>query len=418
MKSQKKELIYEMGLFITGLFLSVLMFKTLTIHTDNTQLMDKVVKLVLTGEWTHHGNAATKMGSLPGSFLTVITALPMMLWFNPYAACAVILLFHVISYFLMRKIGEKLFAADFSPLIFITLFWLNPWRVEQSELYNPGYLFLFSAIHIYTAYLMHQKKSFWATFYHVLCIGFCFQVHFSVLIIGLSSLYLFLRKKITVNWWGFLIGAAIVIASLIPWLLEKLSGGNESLQAQSGAFLGRNLVLVYPVIKSIIYFFRMGSMYFGRHIFSEIRFDWITTEYIRLSIDFVFHVLKWILAAGSLYFSFKWLGQYLRNIVQIKNEEKSFPQIYFLSLFLGLIGAAALSPVEFNHWHLILVYPAIALYMSVFFKTYTKSKKYILPSLAIIFIVWNLLAALGSRSHSFKNDYSQDFKKLYEIEKK
>ncbi len=418
MKSQKKELIYEMGLFITGLFLSVLMFKTLTIHTDNTQLMDKVVKLVLTGEWTHHGNAATKMGSLPGSFLTVITALPMMLWFNPYAACAVILLFHVISYFLMRKIGEKLFAADFSPLIFITLFWLNPWRVEQSELYNPGYLFLFSAIHIYTAYLMHQKKSFWATFYHVLCIGFCFQVHFSVLIIGLSSLYLFLRKKINVNWWGFLIGAAIVIASLIPWLLEKLSGGNESLQAQSGAFLGRNLVLVYPVIKSIIYFFRMGSMYFGRHIFSEIRFDWITTEYIRLSIDFVFHVLKWILAAGSLYFSFKWLGQYLRNIVQIKNEEKSFPQIYFLSLFLGLIGAAALSPVEFNHWHLILVYPAIALYMSVFFKTYTKSKKYILPSLAIIFIVWNLLAALGSRSHSFKNDYSQDFKKLYEIEKK
>ncbi len=418
MKSQKKELIYEMGLFITGLFLSVLMFKTLTIHTDNTQLMDKVVKLVLTGEWTHHGNAATKMGSLPGSFLTVITALPMMLWFNPYAACAVILLFHVISYFLMRKIGEKLFAADFSPLIFITLFWLNPWRVEQSELYNPGYLFLFSAIHIYTAYLMHQKKSFWATFYHVLCIGFCFQVHFSVLIIGLSSLYLFLRKKINVNWWGFLIGAAIVIASLIPWLLEKLSGGNESLQAQSGAFLGRNLVLVYPVIKSIIYFFRMGSMYFGRHIFSEIRFDWITTEYIRLSIDFVFHVLKWILAAGSLYFSFKWLGQYLRNIVQIKNEEKSFPQIYFLSLFLGLIGAAALSPVEFNHWHLILVYPAIALYMSVFFKTYTKSKKYILPSLAIIFIVWNLLAALGSRSHSFENDYSQDFKKLYEIEKK
>lgn len=404
-----------MGLFITGLFLSVLMFKTLMIHTDNTQLMDKVVKLVQTGEWTHHGNAATKMGSLPGSFLTVITALPMLIWFNPYAACAVILLFHVVSYFLLRQLGEKLFATDFSPLVFVILFWLNPWRVEQSELYNPGYLFLFSAVHIYTAYLMNQRKNFWATFFHVLCIGFCFQVHFSVLIIGLSSLYLFVRKKINVNWLGFSAGTVVVVLSLVPWLLEKLSGGNESLQTHSGAFLGRNLILVYPVIKSIIYFFRMGSMYFGRHIFSEINFNWITIEYFKMVINFMFHTLKWILAAGSLCFSFKWIGSYLRNIVKIQNIDKSFAEVYFLSLFLGVIGAAALSPVEFNHWHLILVFPAIALYMSVFLKSRLQTLKYIRPALAVVVIVWNLFAALGSRSHSFENEYSRDFSKHYQL---
>lgn len=404
-----------MGLFITGFFLSMLMFKTLMIHTDNTQLMDKVIKLIQTGEWIHHGNAATKMGALPGSFLTVITALPMLIWFNPYAACAVILLFHVISYFLLRKLGKKLFITDFSPMVFVIFFWLNPWRVEQSELYNPGYLFLFSAVHIYTAYLMHQRKNFWATLAHVLCIGFCFQVHFSVLIIGLSSLYLFFRKKINVNWLGFSAGAVVVILSLIPWLLEKLSGGNESLQTHSGAYLGRNLILVYPVIKSVIYFFRMGSMYFGRHIFSEINFTWITTEYFNLVINFMFHILKWVLAAGSLYFSFKWIGSYLRGVVKIKNEEKSFTEVYFLSLFLGVIGAAALSPVEFNHWHLILVYPVIALYMSVFLKPHIQSKKYILPVLAIVFIAWNVFAAFGSRSHSIKNDYSRDFYRHYSI---
>lgn len=379
--------------------------------------MDKVVKLMQTGEWTHHGNAATKMGSLPGSFLTVITALPMLIWFNPYAACTVILLFHVISYFLLRNLGQKLFSSDFNPLAFIILYWLNPWRVEQSELYNPGYLFLFSAVHIYTAYLMHQRKSFWATFGHVLCIGFCFQVHFSVLIIGLSSLYLFLRKKMNINWWGFAGGTVVVFASLVPWLLEKLSGGNESLQTHSGAFLGKNLILVYPVIKSVIYFFRMGSMYFGRHIFSEIRFDWITVEYLRLTIDSLFHVAKWILAATSLYFSFKWLGGYLRQIVKIKNEEKSFTQIYFLSLFLGVVGAAALSPVEFNHWHLILVFPAIALYMSVFLQRQLGSKSYVVPVLAMTFIIWNLFSAFGSRSHDIKNDYSRDFKIHYSLER-
>lgn len=409
----------EVILLIVGIFLSLLMFKTLMIHTDNTQLMDKVMQIKTTGEWIHHGNAATKMGALPGSFLTAVTAVPMMMWFSPYAACAVILLCHLIAYFLLRHIGYKL-DANFNPLLLVIFFWLNPWRVEQSELYNPGYLFLFSAIHLWSLYKLNiQPKSFWASFWLAVGMGFCFQVHFSVLILGISFLYLFFTKKIKVNYLGLASGLVVIAVSLIPWLLQIMAHKEAVLQPSSDTFLGKNLVLVYPVIKAIIYFFRMGSVYFGRHIFSEITFDWIAIAWLKTIVYYVFHGLKWVLALGTLILSFRFFYSQFRSYKK-EFKERSFIDHYLLSLFLGVVGAASLSPVEFNHWHFILCFPAIILFITLkpqgyFFQVWDKKKNVILASTAVIFIIWGIFASLGSRSHSYLNDYHRDLMKHYNL---
>lgn len=408
----------ELFLILIGIFLSLLMFKTLMIHNDNLQLMDKVQQIKATGQWVHHGNLATKMGALPGSFSTAVTALPMMVWYSPYAACAVILLFHLIGYFLLRSVALKI-NSDFNPVILAILFWLNPWRVEQSELYNPGYLFLFSGVNLYSLYLMHEKKSFWGSFWLFVGLGFCFQVHFSVLILGLSFLYLFLIKKIKVNYLGFAAGFIIIALSLVPWLLQSLATKQTVLQTTSDTFLGKNLILVYPVIKAIIYFFRMGSTYFGRHIFSEINFNWIAIDGLRFVVYSFFHILKWVVAATTLVLSFRF---FYSEFKFYKKEFKQRPFIdhYLVSIFLGVIGAASLSPVEFNHWHFVLCLPAIIFYIALkpegyFYKIWNKSKNIILAAIAIIFIFWNIFAALGSRSHSYKNDYHRDWLKHYQI---
>jgi hypothetical protein len=407
----------ELILLLVGIGLSLLMFKTLMIHTDNTQLMDKVMQIKTTGEWVHHGNAATKMGALPGSFLTFVTAVPMMIWFSPYAACVLILLCHLMAYFFLRNIGYKL-DTNFNPLLLVIFFWLNPWRVEQSELYNPGYLFLFSVIHLWSLYELHTKpKSFWGSFWLAVGMGFCFQVHFSVLILGISFLYLFFTKKIKVNYLGLASGIFLIGLSLIPWLLQTMAQQNAVLKPTSDTFLGKNLILVYPVLKAIVYFFRMGSVYFGRHIFSEITFDWITIEWLKQGVYYLFHGLKWVLALATLILSFRFFYSQFRNY---KKEFKDRPFIdhYLVSLFLGVVGAASLSPVEFNHWHFILCLPAILFFIVLkpqgyFFHAWDKRKKLILVTTATIFICWNIFASLGSRSHSYLNDYHRDFMKHY-----
>ncbi|AZZ36584.1 hypothetical protein CIK05_07205 [Bdellovibrio sp. qaytius] len=394
------------------------MFKTLMIHSDNLQLMDKVMQIKTTGTWVHHGNAATKMGALPGSFSTFVTAVPMMLWFSPYAACAVILLCHLIGYFFLRYIGYKI-DPQFNPMLLVILFWLNPWRVEQSELYNPGYLFLFSGLHLYSLYLMREEKSFWGSFWLAICLGFCFQVHFSVLILGISFAYLFFTKKIKVNYAGLAAGLVIVAASLVPWLLQTLEQQQTALKPASDTFLGKNFILVYPVVKALVYFFRMGSVYFGRHIFSEINFDWITFEWLKTSLGVLFHGLKWILALVSLILSFRFFYSHFRGYKKEFNE-RSFIDHYMISLFVGVFGAASLSPVEFNHWHFVLCLPAIVFYICLkpegyFIKVWDKHRNQLLAAIAVVFILWNIFASFGSRSHSYENDYELGFKKHYNL---
>ncbi len=402
------------------------MFKTLMIHPDNTQLMDKAVKLVQTNQWTNFGNRATKVGSIPGSFLTAVTGLPMKIYFSPYSAMAIIFIFHFISYFLLRRIGF-LIHEGFPVLLLGLFFWLNPWRIEQSELYNPAYLFLFSTVHLYTALKMKQKN-FWLTFFHVVMIGLCFQTHFSFIILAIISLGLFLTKQIKISWRGFAAGTALIFLSLVPYLIDRFSnvGVEQNIDfTKSDAFIGRNFVLVYPVIKSMIYFFRMGSIYFGRHIFSEIQFDWILNETIRLIVSNIFHVLKWILAAGSLIFSFQVIGGFFkkypwREKIQFKQSlEENFEHRflnYFAVMFVAVFIAASLSPVEFNHWHFILCFPAISLFMIFAVQKYNLKASWIY-TVAVLFIIWNIFAALGSRSHSFKNDYAKDFYEYYHIQK-
>ena len=406
----------EMILLVIGSILSFIMFKTLMIHTDNTQLMDKVYKILTTGEWVHHGNAATKMGSLPGSFLTVITAVPMIVWNSPYAACLVIFLFHLASYFILRYLGFK-YIDNFNPLYLVVFYWLNPWRIEQSELYNPGYLFLFSSLYFYFIHKLNTRKNFWDSLFLVLVVGFCFQVHFSVLILGISFLYLFWRKQIKVHYLGFATGVVLIGLSLVPWALEKMSGQTDSLQTHSGAYIGKNLVLVYPVLKAIAYFFRMGSLYCGRHIFSEIRFDYIQTEWLKVIFNFIFHSAKWVLAVVSLFLSFRFFGQKFKDYKNSQN--RTFWSEFLVSFMIGTILSAALSPVEFNHWHFILCFPVIAFFIASEPQKYfgvsiwSHRSSLLIKSALIVFTLWRFLMAFGSRSHSISNDYQKAYFELY-----
>lgn len=419
-KATKKAIEYL--LFFVGLCLSALMFKTLMIHTDNTQLMDKSLKVLQTGEWTHHGNAATKMGSLPGSFLTVVTTLPMMVWFSPYAAMAGVLLFHILSYLILRNLGFK-YVRNFEPLVLVVFYWLNPWRVEEAELYNPGYLFLFSSLYFLCAYKLKDQKSFFYSALLVLCLGFCFQVHFSVLILGISFLFLYFMKQIKVNYWGITTGLVLVALSLLPWFLELQHHQVEAIQTQSDTFIGKNLLLVYPVLKAILYFFRMGSLYCGGHVLAEVQFSWIANETLRQIVTYLSKTIMWTVAVATLLLSFKYFGQFFKTYKKNKTS-RNFFDYFLMSMFIGLVGSSGLSPVEFTHWHLILCFPVIMFFIACepekyfaqkYVDLWPKRKSLVLAAASIIFIFWNIFASLDSHSHNFKNDYEHDFKIHYNL---
>lgn len=403
------------------------MFKTTGLHNDHIQILDKAVKYVETGEWTNYGNRATKVGSIPGSFLTAVSAIPMSLWYSPYAACAIILIFHFLSLVFLKKSAD-LVGLDQSLLFVLVFYWINPWRVEQSELYNPAYLFLFSSVHLYTSLKM-KHKNFWLTFFHVLMIGLCFQVHFSFIILALISFFLFSTGQIKISWTGLSTATFLLLISLVPYLMDRFSDVSvieKNLNMnQSDAFIGRNFMLVYPVLKAIIYIFRMGSLYFGRHIFSEIHFDWMDNQQIASWLLMGFKIFIWCAAFVSLAFSVFCFYQFVKNRNWKKdfkfrgsievNEQKRFHK-YLVYMLAAVFVSAGLSPVEFNHWHFILCFPVVSLFMMTYLEPLRKIK-IVLISVIVVFFIWNILVAFGSRTHSIQNDFHQQFVDHYKIKK-
>lgn len=394
------------------------MFHTLSLHMDHMQILDKAVRVIDSAEWTHYGNRGTKVGNIPGSFLTAAAAWPMQIYFSPYSVMTVIFLFHVLAFIFLYRVGMSFLTSSLLLPLSI-LFWLNPWRVEQSELYNPAYIFLFSVLHLWTSSKM-KERNFWATFCHVLTIGFLLQVHFSVLVLAICSLVLWIRKDIKVHWGAVALASSVVFISLIPYF-EQVRIQQElqvDLNKESDTFIGRNFLYVYPVVKGVLYWFRYGSTYFGRHIFTEIEFSWVAHLGLRSALDLLFHSLKWIFAGVTLFYSLKWQSQKLLQTWKHRKEAKFF-WIYFLILFVSTVMATGLSPVEFNHWHLIVTFPAVSMAMSLILNEkmqgFSEKKKALVWGLFIIvFSVHNLFAAFGSRVHKLGNNYHQQVMEHYQ----
>lgn len=437
-------------IWTTGVLLSILMFMTLKVHYDNLQIMDKVYKILNQGEWSHFGNFGSGVGFLPGTLTTLLTAVPMMLVNSPYSAMFLILIFHILSTVLLLKAARELELPNAAMTWLLLLFWLNPWRVEQAELYNPAYLFLFSTVHLYSALRLRNEKSLFWTFIHTLNIGLCGQVHFSALILCFTSLLLWRKKQVLPHLAGLALGVLVSIVSLIPYLMALIDRPEIGMTVHHSnqAYLGRNLILVYPLAKAILYWLRYGSFYFGRHIFSEVHFQYLGLGSWDYLLQWSYRLFLYPLALVSFVFSVRLQWRLLRQVpeflksllykqksISVFRESSLDPGLnvprksnewlhqYYLCFFLGMIGAAALSPVEFNHWHLILAFPLITLVMtSELIPILSQKTKLWNPShtkrLFIFLLVWmtlhGVLMGLGSRSHSIFNRYDRDLQKHYE----
>lgn len=412
-----------------GSVLSFFMFHTLELHDDNVQILLKVHKLLFLGEWSHFGNRGSGVGFVPGSAMTAITAWPMKLWFSPHAAGMVIWLTQLLSLWFLYDCSKR-FAIPLTGVFVLLFFWLNPWRVEQMELYNPAYLFFFASLHLWTGMKM-KDKSFWATALHVLSIGICVQFHFSALILGIASLILLYYRWFKVHWLGFATGTALTLLSLVPWYLAWSSQPELAITVADPdkAFLGRNFLYVYPVLKAVLYWVRYSSTYFARHIFTEVEFAWISWEWLRIIVSWAFDIFKWALAIVTIVWSFKinWLlfkaarrQKFFSSPSKVQWPEDAFThfQRYLCYLFLGMIITAGLSPVEFNHWHLILCFPAVSLFLSLKVAQRMQRKSFRKVSMAIvgvvlIFSLHSLFAAFGSRSHSLGTNYHTEAMRFF-----
>ncbi|UPK55511.1 3-deoxy-D-manno-octulosonic acid transferase [Aeromonas veronii] len=414
---------YHNALFAACIFAGLLLSWLFSDHQlltgDQTQMLYKGYLGAYEGVWLSYGNAASAVGNVPGSLSAWLIGGPLLLWDSPYAPMVLLLVMRLVGFLLFDAVIRQVFD-DRVRLLFLVLCWLNPWFQYESLLYNPSYLFLFSAMHCWSAWHMRERASFWHMIVHLLAIGMAMQLHYSWPLLAVMSTYLFWRRILKVSWSGVVVATLLIGASLIPYAMEVMSNSHITQNIDPEArqrYIGWGLVHVYPVLKSVLYWLRYGSWLFASKLVNDTQFIWLAGhEYLQMAAVWLWRVVIYgvglatvLLAAKANWQLWRELKPRLLRSDRAPVDGESWLGLYALAAVLAVLVSAALSPIIFNYWHLMLIFPyalfPILLLLVRWSRRYPQWVGKGLLAATLFCTAVNLIAACDSTKFSYQADY-------------
>ena len=416
--------LYWGGLFI-GIVLSFIYAQHQWVMADQLQMLEKGYLGARAGIWLSYGNVASAMGNVPGSLSAWLIGLPLLLWDSPYSPMLLLLALRLLAFLLLDRMVRELFSPTVR-LAFMLLFWLSPWFLYDSLLYNPAYLPLFAALHFWSAFQLREKGPFWSSFacsaLHVIAIGMAMQLHYSWPLLAVISGYLFLMGRIRFNWFGILAGVALVGLSLWPYFHEMLINSSISREANPDAqarYIGWGLVHVYPIFKALIYWLRYSSWIFTTKLVNGVEFSaFAAVPWLHWLLIALWKVVIYAVGAASLWLvilanRYGWT-QVRASLWRRRREQAETPRTWFAlygaAAVIAVIVCAALAPIVFSYWHLTLVFPFALFPLLLWLEHWSLGRehkvcRYLLWA-ACYCIAVNLVAAHDSRKFAYRYDYA------------
>lgn len=415
----KKNKLFYFGVMFIGLLTSILYSNLQKLTGDQIQMLYKGYLGAYEGVWLSYGNAASAVGNVPGSLSAWLIGGPLLLWDSPYAPMVLLLVMRLVGFLLFDAVIRQVFD-DRVRLLFLVLCWLNPWFQYESLLYNPSYLFLFSAMHCWSAWHMRERASFWHMIVHLLAIGMAMQLHYSWPLLAVMSTYLFWRRILKVSWSGVVVATLLIGASLIPYVMEVMSNSHITQNVDPEArqrYIGWGLVHVYPVLKSVLYWLRYGSWLFASKLVNDTQFIWLAGhEYLQMAAVWLWRVVIYGVGSATVLLAAKANWQLWRELKPrlLRSDcapvgGESWLGLYALAAVLAVLVSAALSPIIFNYWHLMLIFPyalfPILLLLVRWSRRYPQWVGKGLLAATLFCTAVNLIAACDSTKFSYQADY-------------
>lgn len=446
---------WEFFFLLWGLALTVLYVLGHKIDGDVSQMLDRGILYYQEGVLLPYGPASTSgsSGFVPGSFLSWAVAWPMKIYFSPYSSLILLALLHLLAFFLLRSLLRPWISPE-ALLLFLYLFWLNPYRMVQVFLWNPGYMVLVSALHLWSCYHLHRRnKSFFWSLLLVLSLFLGLQVHISVAILVFATLILWLQGKIQFSWPGVFVASLIGLLSLLPFI--QLSFEQPNLIPKPGnqeGYLFYGLLHVHPVLKGVWYWLLFPSFVPPKYIFHQTDFVWLGS--FAKGAQFLFDVTKVFMAIFTFYFVFLanrwWMKNFLLKIKFLNrasilsflassslpawdtsHDRRAFLLNYSAVTFVSMLLATAISPSSSTQfWHVLYVMPVSIFVVVLFFDQVIKEpsflntqfsgrsvawiKKILLDSkmlrlTAVTYFIYLTLFNVFAATHSGRHDLSETF---------
>lgn len=252
------------GLFLAGLAVAVCMVSRSQVGRDQFEFLLAGWSIVADGIVLPYGNAMSGGGVYPGPLVGILAAIPLAVFEDHRSVAAFVLLSHVAAYLLFNR-GLRPFVGERGLLVFCLVYWLNPWRLYYSgHTWNPNWMPLVAAVYFITATAMRRDRRFLPTFVHVGTVGLAFQVHASAVVLAVATCVLLLRRRLVVHWGGAIAGGVVTALGMLPYFFALAR--HPEISPMHHGFFGRGVVYVYPLVRGVLYWVRMSSLFLGRRI--------------------------------------------------------------------------------------------------------------------------------------------------------
>jgi hypothetical protein len=330
---------------------------------DQLNLLARGWLLAAKGQWIAYGNPMSTGGKAPGAITSLLVALPLFLWRDHRAASAFVLVFHVAAYLLLDGTLKRI-LSPFERVLLAILYWLNPWQLYfASFLWNPNYLYLFGALHLWSALAQRGRARFWPSFLHVAGLGIAFQIHASCLLLAVASVLLVWRRYFRMHWPGAILGGVLAAIPLVPWVIEVLSHPAIVTEASKG-FLGRGLVLMFPLLRGLLYWMRYASLAVSQRMDAFDFSDFLGGyRWLGPSLTVVSSTLLAATVVIPLLANFRLWGRgrrLLRTGLPPGTTDRSWLKGYARICFVAAVIVFAASPTTIMAWQgLILMHAAV-----------------------------------------------------------
>jgi hypothetical protein len=133
--------------------------------------------------------------------------------------------------------------------------------VFSSHVWNVNFVPPLAMLHLATACAMRNRRTFWATFAHVLIIGLGVQLHTSAMVLAVLSVLLWATQTIRVHWGGIALAVGTTVVTLVPWITAVAE--NPTLLPKDEGFPLRGLLLVFPFARGVLYWLKDASLSFS-----------------------------------------------------------------------------------------------------------------------------------------------------------
>jgi len=418
---EQSDRIFWAGL-VLGLGLSWWYATNQIVEGDQTQMIHKGYLGAYQGVWMSFGNAASVVGNVPGSVLAWVVGGPLFVWDSPYAPMLFLLLLRLAGFLMLDAVVRRVFpGSGLARLSFLLLCWLNPWFLFDSLLYNPAYLIFCAGLHCWTAWHMQHERRLLMTVLHVLSIGLAMQLHFSWPVLVFLSALMFYRGVLKVSWVGVLIATALIVVSLVPYLMQLWADPSLAHNPDPDArkrFIGWGALNVYPVLKAVLYWLRYGSWAFPSKLVNDTEFLWVGVQLLPVILENLWKIFMGLIGAVTVIIAavanltaLSHIRPRLKRSAGTPVEPLDWMLLYSTAAFIAALISAGLAPIVFNYWHLTLIFP-FALFPVIFWVTRylgRSAQREARPVLAVAaFLVFiNVVAINDSEKFSYAADYAQ-----------